>query len=158
MQFIADLKAQKPGMAKNFDHQMILCEVDKLPFNRKLRSATLAIGVLEESPSIANTDQAERYYESCEEAYVVLCRGYGVALYLAGEIADLVKIVEEKQKAAKAEFTKLEDQQGGARARTQRRQGRRRLRGRPLDRHVAQARDPHDGRGTRGLQEVAGKP
>ena len=109
VQFIADLKAQKPGTAKHFDHQMILCEADKLPFNRKLRSAILAVGVLEDSPSIGNTDQAEKYFEACEEAYEVLCRGYGVALYLAGDVADLIKVVEEKQKAAKAEFTKIED-------------------------------------------------
>ena len=83
VQFIADLKAQKSGTAKHFDHQMVLCKANKLPFNRKLRSAILAVDVLEGSPSIGNTVQVERYFEGCDEAYEVLCQGYSVAMYLA---------------------------------------------------------------------------
>ena len=109
VQFIADLRGQKPGTAKHVEHQLVLCEADKLTFNRKLRSASTAVVVLGDSPSVVTTDQAEKYYEACEEAYEVLCRGYGVAHYLAGTDADMLSSVEEKQKAAKAEFLKIED-------------------------------------------------
>ena len=110
VQFIADLKSGfKPGSQRHFDQQMILCEADKLPFNRKLRSATQAVGILTSNPSIVNTDQAEKYHDACEAAYKVLCRGLDVALYLAGNDDNLKAQVEAKQIVAKDEFDKLED-------------------------------------------------
>ena len=110
VQFIADLKSGfKPGSQRHFDQQMILCEADKLPFNRKLRSATQAVGILTSNPSIVNTDQAEKYHDACEAAYEVLCRGLDVALYLAGNDDNLKAQVEAKQIVAKDEFDKLED-------------------------------------------------